>query len=96
MAQVKWLTRIEVVDRRYEGRHMARNYQSLRAMKTPEGKTLSATVISKGKTANVTVPHVDQMSDAELADRVRSILRNAGLDLEVQVTDGHLMIQDKK
>jgi DMSO/TMAO reductase YedYZ molybdopterin-dependent catalytic subunit len=37
MAQVKWLTRIEVIDRRYEGRHMARNYQSLRAVKSPEG-----------------------------------------------------------
>jgi DMSO/TMAO reductase YedYZ molybdopterin-dependent catalytic subunit len=29
MAQVKWLTRIEVLDRRYEGQHMARNYHSL-------------------------------------------------------------------
>ena len=37
MSQVKWLTRIEVIDRHYEGRHMARNYQSLRAVKTPEG-----------------------------------------------------------
>jgi DMSO/TMAO reductase YedYZ molybdopterin-dependent catalytic subunit len=31
MAHVKWLSRIEVLDRRYEGRHMARNYHSLRA-----------------------------------------------------------------
>jgi DMSO/TMAO reductase YedYZ molybdopterin-dependent catalytic subunit len=30
MAQVKWLNRIVVLDRRYEGRHMARNYHSLR------------------------------------------------------------------
>ena len=37
MAQVKWLAHIEVIDRRYEGRHMARNYHSLRAEKTPEG-----------------------------------------------------------
>ena len=37
MSQIKWLTRIEVIDRPYEGRHMARNYQSLRAVKTPEG-----------------------------------------------------------
>jgi DMSO/TMAO reductase YedYZ molybdopterin-dependent catalytic subunit len=28
MSQIKWLTRIEVMDRPYEGRHMARNYQS--------------------------------------------------------------------
>lgn len=30
MAQVKWLNRILVLDRRYEGRHMARNYHSIR------------------------------------------------------------------
>ena len=29
MAQIKWLTRIDVLDRRYEGQHMARNYHSL-------------------------------------------------------------------
>jgi DMSO/TMAO reductase YedYZ molybdopterin-dependent catalytic subunit len=29
MAQIKWLTRIEVIDRRYEGQHMSRNYHSL-------------------------------------------------------------------
>jgi len=39
MAHVKWLTRIEVIDRRYEGRHMARNYQSLHAL-TSGGETL--------------------------------------------------------
>ena len=30
MAQIKWLSRIEVLDRRYEGVHMSRNYQSVR------------------------------------------------------------------
>ena len=39
MAHVKWLTRIEVIDRRYEGRHMARNYQSLYALMSG-GETL--------------------------------------------------------
>ncbi len=29
MTQIKWLNRIVVLDRRYEGRHMARNYHSL-------------------------------------------------------------------
>jgi DMSO/TMAO reductase YedYZ molybdopterin-dependent catalytic subunit len=37
MSQIKWLTRIEVIDRPYEGRQMARNYQSLHAVKSPEG-----------------------------------------------------------
>ncbi|MCC7341196.1 MAG: molybdopterin-dependent oxidoreductase [Bryobacterales bacterium] len=30
MAQVKWLDRIVVLDRRYEGQHMARNYHAVR------------------------------------------------------------------
>src|SRR5438552_15764869 len=30
MTQIKWLTRIEVLDRRYEGTHMARNYHTIR------------------------------------------------------------------
>jgi DMSO/TMAO reductase YedYZ molybdopterin-dependent catalytic subunit len=53
MAQVKWLTRIEVVDRRYEGRHMARNYQSLRALKTPQGIAWLDTSISRNNLKSV-------------------------------------------
>ncbi|MDH4063722.1 MAG: molybdopterin-dependent oxidoreductase [Acidobacteriota bacterium] len=37
MTQVKWLTRIQVLDRRYEGQHQVRNYLSLRAVETPDG-----------------------------------------------------------
>lgn len=37
MTQIKWLTHIEVLDRRYEGRHQVRNYLSLRAIDTPDG-----------------------------------------------------------
>lgn len=37
MTQVKWLNRIVVLDRRYEGRHMARNYHSIHA---PEGPAI--------------------------------------------------------
>lgn len=37
MSQIKWLTRIEVTDRPYEGRTKARNYQSLHALPSPEG-----------------------------------------------------------
>jgi DMSO/TMAO reductase YedYZ molybdopterin-dependent catalytic subunit len=32
MAQIKWLMRIEVLDRRYEGLHMSRNYHTLHAL----------------------------------------------------------------
>jgi DMSO/TMAO reductase YedYZ molybdopterin-dependent catalytic subunit len=37
MAQIKWLSRIEVLDRRYEGQHQSRNYLSLRAVDSPGG-----------------------------------------------------------
>lgn len=42
MTQIKWLTRIEVLDRRYEGAHMARNYHTIR-----EDGMLVETSISK-------------------------------------------------
>jgi DMSO/TMAO reductase YedYZ molybdopterin-dependent catalytic subunit len=53
VAHVKWLTRIEVIDRRYEGRHMARNYQSLRAVKSPEGPLWLDTSISRNNLKSV-------------------------------------------
>jgi len=53
MTQVKWLTRIEVMDRRYEGRHMARNYHSLRAVERPEGTLWIDTSISKNNLKSV-------------------------------------------
>lgn len=31
MAQIKWLSRIEIIDRRFEGAHMSRNYHTLHA-----------------------------------------------------------------
>ena len=53
VANVKWLTRIEVIDRRYEGRHMARNYQSLRAVKSPEETLWLDTSISRNNLKSV-------------------------------------------
>ena len=53
MANVKWLTRIEIIDRRYEGRHMARNYQSLRAVKSPDGTLWLDTSISRNNLKSV-------------------------------------------
>lgn len=47
MTQIKWLGRIEVLDRRYEGQHMARNYLALRSIETPEGPMWLDTSISK-------------------------------------------------
>jgi DMSO/TMAO reductase YedYZ molybdopterin-dependent catalytic subunit len=42
MAQIKWLSRIVVLDRRYEGRHMARNYHSVRI--APGNLTLETSI----------------------------------------------------
>jgi DMSO/TMAO reductase YedYZ molybdopterin-dependent catalytic subunit len=53
MAQVKWLQRIEVIDRRYEGRHMARNYHSLRALATPAGALWIDTSITRNRLKSV-------------------------------------------
>ena len=53
MSQIKWLTRIEVIDGHYEGRHMARNYQSLRAVKTPEDTLWLDSSISRNRLKSV-------------------------------------------
>ena len=47
MTQIKWLGRIEVLDRRYEGQHMTRNYLAVRSFETPEGPLWLDTSISK-------------------------------------------------
>jgi DMSO/TMAO reductase YedYZ molybdopterin-dependent catalytic subunit len=47
MTQIKWLSRIHVLDRRYEGQHMARNYLAVRSFETPEGTLWLDTSISK-------------------------------------------------
>ncbi|MEY4938724.1 MAG: hypothetical protein RIQ93_459 [Verrucomicrobiota bacterium] len=35
VAQIKWLSRIECIDRRYEGPHMSRNYHTLQVIPAP-------------------------------------------------------------
>jgi DMSO/TMAO reductase YedYZ molybdopterin-dependent catalytic subunit len=47
MTQIKWLSRIEVIDRRYEGQHQVRNYLSLRSVETPDGPVWLDMSISK-------------------------------------------------
>jgi DMSO/TMAO reductase YedYZ molybdopterin-dependent catalytic subunit len=53
MTQVKWLGRIEVLDRRYEGQHQVRNYLSLRAVRTSDGPMWIDTSISKNRLKSV-------------------------------------------
>lgn len=40
MAQIKWLSRIEFIDRRYEGPHMSRNYHTLHVVPAADGEPL--------------------------------------------------------
>ena len=47
MTQIKWLSRIHVLDRRYEGQHMTRNYLAVRAFDTDDGPLWLDTSISK-------------------------------------------------
>ena len=47
MTQIKWLGRIHVLDRRFEGQHMTRNYLAVRAVDTPDGPIWLDTSISK-------------------------------------------------
>lgn len=47
MTQIKWLGRIHVLDRRYEGQHMTRNYLAVRAVETPDGPLWIDSSISK-------------------------------------------------
>lgn len=47
MTQIKWLGRIQVLDRRFEGQHMTRNYLAVRAVDTPDGPMWLDTSISK-------------------------------------------------
>lgn len=54
MAQIKWLTRIEVLDRRYEGLHMSRNYHTLHAVPGDDAAPLYlATSISRTRLKSV-------------------------------------------
>lgn len=53
MTQVKWLGRIEVLDRRYEGQHQVRNYLSLRSVATPDGPMWIDTSISKNRLKSI-------------------------------------------
>ena len=53
MTQIKWLTHIQVLDRRYEGSHMARNYHTMRAVEIPDQDFWMETSISKTRLKSV-------------------------------------------
>ena len=91
MSQIKWLTRIEVIDRRYEGRHMARNYQSLRAVKSAGNTLWLDTSISRNNLKSV----IARITRRRVAERFEYKLSGAAwggsakiLRVEVQIDGG--------
>jgi DMSO/TMAO reductase YedYZ molybdopterin-dependent catalytic subunit len=70
MTQIKWLGRIEVLDRRYEGQHQVRNYLSLRAIDTPEGPTFIDTSISKNRLKSIVARVTRRARDGDLVYKV--------------------------
>jgi DMSO/TMAO reductase YedYZ molybdopterin-dependent catalytic subunit len=71
MTQIKWLSRIHVLDRRYEGQHMARNYLALRSFDTEDGPMWLDTSISKTNMKSIVA---------------RVTRRRAGADYEYRIT----------
>ena len=53
MTQIKWLTSIQALDRRYEGSHMARNYHTMRVAEASEEDFWIETSISKTRLKSV-------------------------------------------
>jgi DMSO/TMAO reductase YedYZ molybdopterin-dependent catalytic subunit len=91
MAQVKWLSLIEVTDRRYEGRHMARNYQSLRAVKSGEETLWLDTSISRNNLKSVVARVTRRRAAAGFAYRLAGAAWGGPApiqSIEVRVDDG--------
>lgn len=70
MTQVKWLGRIEVLDRRYEGQHQVRNYLSLRSVATPDGPMWIDTSISKNRLKSIVARVTRHKRDGDLVYKI--------------------------
>jgi DMSO/TMAO reductase YedYZ molybdopterin-dependent catalytic subunit len=91
MASVKWLTRIEVIDHRYEGRHMARNYHSLRSVESPDGTIWLDTSISKNNLKSVVARVTRQRIGSRFLHRIAGAAWGGESRIEkveVRVDDG--------
>ncbi len=91
MTQIKWLTRIEVLDRRYEGEHMARNYLSLRSVEAPEGTIWLDTSISRNNMKSLVARVTRRPSGSGYAYRISGAAwggRTPIEKVEVRVDEG--------
>lgn len=71
MTQIKWLTRIELMDRRYEGPHMSRNYHTLHVLPGTSPEAIVAeTSISRTRLKSVVARVTRRRRDGAWAYRV--------------------------
>ena len=70
MTQIKWLGRIEVLDRRYEGQHQVRNYLSLRSVPSPDGPMWLDTSISKNRLKSIVARVTRRRHDGQWIYRI--------------------------
>jgi DMSO/TMAO reductase YedYZ molybdopterin-dependent catalytic subunit len=91
MTQVKWLSLIYVLDRRYEGQHMVRNYLSLRSIETSGGSFWLDTSISKNRLKSVVARVTRRKSGTGYSYRISGPAWGGQVPIEkveVKVDDG--------
>jgi DMSO/TMAO reductase YedYZ molybdopterin-dependent catalytic subunit len=91
MTQIKWLSRIHVLDRRYEGQHMARNYLAVRSFETPEGALWLDTSISKTNMKSVVARVARRRSGSDWEYRISGPAWGGATPIasvDVQIDDG--------
>jgi hypothetical protein len=66
----------------------------IKKMKDQTGATsLVVETSDKGKTATATIPNSEKMSDAELQSAIETQLRQAGLNVQVEVVGGQIKVR---
>lgn len=92
MAQIKWLSRIEVMDRRYEGPHMSRNYHTLHVLPAKgEAPIVAETSISKTRLKSVVARVTRRRRDSIYLYKVSGAAWGGALPIErveLKVDDG--------
>jgi DMSO/TMAO reductase YedYZ molybdopterin-dependent catalytic subunit len=91
MTQIKWLSRIHLLDRRYEGQHMARNYLALRAFDTDDGPMWLDTSISKTNMKSVVARVTRKRAGADWEYRISGPVWGGAVPIasvDVQIDEG--------
>jgi DMSO/TMAO reductase YedYZ molybdopterin-dependent catalytic subunit len=91
VTQVKWLSLIYVLDRRYEGQHMVRNYLSLRSIETSGGSFWLDTSISRNRLKSVVARVTRRRTGAGYSFRISGPAWGGQVPIEkveVKVDDG--------